>query len=374
MNSVRFMLACILLWGTTCITQAEDKIVFVRGSAARQAWEKPMQPRLDSSPLRETLTALFEGRRLAWMLDRRIDPDQMVTYTDGSAPLAEIVESMLQPLSAKAVFIGDTIIIGPGDRIQWLRTLAELQRSELQRSGLPVAKIGQLSRAVVWTWGDLAEPRQVAEFEARKLAIPLQGVDSIPYDLWGSGSLVGMTVGEAMTVIAYQYDQRLQWKSGGTAGFTPIQLPVEVSRVLPNFTLDPQIIHEDFPELHIEPQTGKAVEARGKIEDIEVLEKLVKGTLTERRKPKDGRITWRAEKYSLKVENAPVIEILKVLKQQGIPVEWNEKELKDAGVDLNQKISLEHKDATAEVLIQDLCRQAGIDSETRPQGMILKTR
>lgn len=349
---------------------AEDKVTFLRGAAARQAWEKPLQPRVEGISLRETLSALCDNRKLAWMLDRRIDPDQLVSYTESAAPLSVIVTSLLEPLHAQAILLGDTIIVGPTDSMQWLRTLAEIQRVDLQRSGLSASRISELSRPVTWRWEEASEPRKIVSEEVRRLSLDVQGLDKVPHDMWGSGSLVGLTPGEAITVIAWQYDQRLHWGPKGAASLVPIELPIEVSRVLPNFSVDRVAVAEEFPELKLEPQ-GKSVTARGRVEEIEALEHWLKGTTTDRSKKKPPRNDWRARKFTLKLENAPLVDVLDLLKKQGLPLEWDAAALSEAGIDLKQKVNLQRVDASADTLIDDLCRQAGLKSQADASRVVI---
>jgi len=349
---------------------AAEKAIFLHGAAARQAWDKPLQPRVEGLSLREVLGTLCDNRKLAWMLDRRIDPDQPVSYTAGSAPLSAIMAALVEPFHAQAILLGDTVIVGPKESIQWLRTLAELQRVDLQRSGLPAARISQLSRPVAWHWEEASEPWKIVSEEVRRLSVEVQGLDKLPYDLWGSGSLVGLTPGEAITVIAWQYDQRLHWGEKGAASLVPIVLPIAVSRVLPNFSVDRVALAEEYPELQLEPQ-GKSLTARGRVEEIEALEHWLKGATTDRSKKKPLRNDWRARKFTLKLENAPLVDVLELLKKQGLPLEWDATALAEAGIDLKQKVSLQREDATADTLIEDLCRQAGLKSQADATRVVI---
>lgn len=372
------MRAFVCFWGIALLLvatagsslRAEEKVTFLRGAAARQAWDKPLQPRVEGISLRESLGTLCDSRKLAWMLDRRIDPDQLVSYTAGSAPLSVIVTSLIEPLHAQAILLGDTVIVGPQESMQWLRTLAELQRVDLQRSGLTATRISQLSRPVTWRWEEAAEPRKVVSEEVRRLSLEVRGLDKLPYDLWGSGSLVGLTPGEAITVIAWQYDHRLHWGEKGAATLVPIELPIAVSRVLPNFSGDRAAVAQEFPDLQLEPQ-GKSLAARGRVEEIEALEHWLKGTTTDRSKKKPTRNDWRARKFTLKLENAPLVDVLELLKKQGLPLEWDAAALADAGIDLKQKVSLQREDATADTLIEDLCRQAGLKSQADATRVVI---
>lgn len=371
--TIRAFIECLVIVAAvlvSCCAAADDKATYLRGAAVQLAWEKPLQPRIEQVGVREALATLCEGRQLAWLLDRRIDPDRPVSYVAGPAPLSTVVESLLKPLDAQVVRIGDTFVVGPRDSIQWLRTLAELQRLDLLRSGLALDKISQLSRPVIWNWGDLAQPRQIVAEETRRLRLTIEEIDRVPYDLWGRGSLAGMTLGEAVTVIAWQYDCRLHWGENGAAKLVPIQYPIQVSRVLPNYSLDRDAVTEEFPNLHLEPQ-GKSLEARGRIEEIEALQRWMKGTTADRTKRKPMKNDWRSRKFTLNFENAPLIDLLKLLKQQGLPVEWDEAGFAAASVDLKQKVNLKLTDATAEVLIEDLCRQTGLKSDADSSRVVI---
>lgn len=371
MKSLFRIAALLCLWGISARAgHAAEKLVPLRGAAVRVAWDKPTQPHLEGIPVRDALSAICDGQRLAWMLDRRLNPDSIIHYTAGRVSLSEVLNRSLEPIESQAILLGDTIIVGPMRYVRGLRTLTERQRIELQQFGLPVAKVSELSRQVTWTWDDLTEPREIIRRGIERTSWKLDGLDQVPYDLWGRGALVGMTTGEAMTVILSQYDLQLRWTQNGTALVVPIEGPVEISRTLPNFSQDTQTASEQFPDLQWE-QKGSEVRVRGRVEDIDALEKWLKGTARDRTDQTPPKGNWRTRKFTLQVENAPLVDFLNQLKKQGVPVEWDESELTRSGIDLRQKINISGKGVTAEMLIRDLCQQAHLKSDSNSTGIVI---
>ncbi len=63
--------------------------------------------------------------------------------------------------------------------------------------------------------------------------------------------------------------------------------------------------------------------------------------------------------------------MLDLLKKQGLPLEWDAAALSEAGIDLKQKVNLQRVDASADTLIDDLCRQAGLKSQADATRVVI---
>ncbi len=364
------MLCFSVIWLGLSFNQsfsADQKIAFLRGAEFRRVWHHPVRGSLDPAPLRAVMQQLCQNPRLAWIIDRRMDPDQLLTCEPLEAPLSEFLPKQLKSIQADAVVLGDTIIVGPEAAIRWLRTLAEIQRTELLAQGRDAKLVQALSRPVELHWDDLSQPRILAVEVAGRAKLNLQGVESIPYDLWGSGDLVGLTPGEALTLLAWQYEMQLTWRAGGQPALSPLQTPVSVSRLvrIPEAQLDS--VKSQFAELICDPE-GKSHRVRGRVEELETLDVWLKGGAAPRVKPKPPAVDLRKRKFKLKVENAALLDILKRLKAQGIPIEWNEDTLIAAGVDVQFKLQFDLQDASIEELLSALCQPAGLQFRLTEQG------
>lgn len=346
---------------------ADQKLAFLRGAEFRRVWNNPVRGSLDPAPLHSVMQQLCLNPRLAWIIDRRLDPDQLLTCEPLEAPLSEFLPKQLKAIHADAVVLGDTVIVGPEAAIRWLRTLGEVQRAERLAQGGDPKLIQALGRPVEQHWDDLAQPRTLVMEVAERAKLELKGVESIPYDLWGSGDLVGLTTGEILTLLAWQYDLQLTWQAGGKPALVPLQTPVSVSRLIRIPDAQRDAVKSQFPELVNTPE-GKSQRVIGRVEELEALEAWLKGGTDPRGKPKPAAGDWRTRKFKLKVENAPLIDILKRLKAQGIPIEWNEEALVAADVDLKLKLQFDLQNASIQELLSALCQPAGLQFRLTEQG------
>jgi hypothetical protein len=366
-HAIRMLLLAV--WGLGLpLGSAHSAEPLIRGVEFRKAWNNPIRARLDKEPLRLALQQFCSNSRIAWVVDRRLDPDQRLSCTPtAAAPLSEFLPELLDTIHADAVVVGDTVIVGPEEQTRWLRTLAEIQRKELLTTAGSAKLVQALGRPLDLHWDDLAQPRQLAVDLARRAKVTLTGVDLIPYDLWGSGDLVGVTAGEALTVLAWQYDLQLQWQAGGKALLVPLQLPVHVSQTFPVPEARRTAAKLQFPDLASEVD-GKSVRWTGRVEELEALDRWLQGGPKPRTPLRQPAGDWRNRKYTFKVENAPLIEVLKRLQEQGIPLEWDEAALVAAGVDLRVKLQIDLKDASAAQMLSAICDPAGLKSVISARG------
>ncbi|MFO1007416.1 MAG: hypothetical protein U0929_15755 [Planctomycetaceae bacterium] len=352
-----------LALATGWIHAAEPKGL-VRGAEFRNAWNSTVSARVDERSLVQIMDQFCGSRRIAWVIDRRLDPDHHITSDLPLSPLSELLPELLKTAQAGAVTIGQSIVVGPADKLIDLRTLAELQRQELQQTRLTAGRKQTLAQTIELHWEDLTEPRQLVEQVVKRAKIDLAGAELIPYDLWRGGDLVGVTAGEALSVLAWQYDLQLKWHPDGQASLVPVVQPVQVARTFSVSESRQEAIRAQFPALTWTDE-GKSLRATGRVEDMEAVDQWLKGNspANPKPKPKNAPKDWRDRTFTLRIKNAPLGDVLTALKKQGIPLEWNEDELVKAGINMKGKIELELNQATAEELLSTLCRPAKLKYE-----------
>lgn len=347
---------------------ANDRPLLLRGAEFRKTWNSPVRAQLDREPLRQAMQQLCSTAKLAWSVDRRLDPDQGVTWTPvAAAPLSEFLPELLRTINADCVVVGDTVIVGPAESVRWLRTLAEIQRSALLAKAGSAQRVQSLGRPLDLHWADLAEPQSLVHEVAQRAKISLTGAELIPYDLWGGGDLVGLTPGEALTVLAWQYDLQLQWEVGGKASLVPLKPPVAVSRLIPVAEAKRDSARAQFPELAYLPE-GKSWRVSGRVEDLEALDLWLKGGTKPGPRPRQPASDWRTRKFTFKVENASLIDVLNGFKKQGTAIHWNEQALIDAGVDLKVPLQIDLQGASAEEFLSALCDPANLKYVITAEG------
>ncbi len=366
LNLRGWMLMVVALALVVGHVQSAEPERLVRGGEFRRAWGASVSARIDQQSLVQVLDHFCGSRRIAWVIDRRLDPDQNVSSNLPLSPLSELLPQLLSSIHAGVVAIGPSLVIGPRDKLIDLRTLVEIQRLELQHSRQTVPRKQALAQTIELHWVDLAEPRQLVEQVTQRAKIDLAGVEQIPHDQWKSGDLIGLTAGETLAVLAWQYDLQLHWQEDGRAALVPAVLP---SRITRSFTI-PETRHEavksKFPQLAWSVE-GNSFQATGRIEELESVDQWLKGntkpTPPPRPKPKQEPKDWRDRSFTLRIKHAPLRDVLAALKQQGIPLEWNEEELVAAGIDMKAKMELRLNNATSEELLSALCSSSKLKYE-----------
>lgn len=359
-----WMPAYIVILLMTGPIHAAEPPGLVRGGDFRKAWNSTVSARVDRRSLVQIMDHFCGSRRVAWVMDRRLDPDHNITSDLPLSPLSELLPELLKTAQAGAVVIGQSVIVGPADKLIDLRTLAERQRQELQQTRLAAGRKQSLAQTMELHWDDLAEPRQLVEQVVKRAKFDLAGAEQIPYDLWRGGDLIGVTVGEALTILAWQYDLQLKWQPDGQASLVPIVRPVQITRTFSVSESRREAIQSQFPALTW-AEEGKSMQATGRVEELEAVDQWIKGNSPAKPKPAPQKALkdWRERTFTLRIKNAPLGDVLTALKKQGIPLEWNEDELVKAGVNMKGKVELELNRATADELLSTLCRPANLKYE-----------
>lgn len=362
------------IWGILCVTlialvaeAAERPAPLLRGPQFHRVWDSSIKAKLDRTPLRVAMGQLCGPAKIAFILDRRLDPETPLTCELVEAPLSSFLPQILEPIEASTAVVGNTIIVGPREPIRWLRTLAVVQRTEM----LALPGVGPLAagraRAIDVHWDDLTEPARLIEELSQKGQVRLTGMEQIPYDLWGGGDLVGVTPGEGITVIAWQYGLRLKWDTATTAQLVPIELPITTAKVLPVPTAKRELARTEFPDLAWEP-AGASWRVVGRIEEIEDLERWLKGTPAPR---KIAKAPWSSKRYTFKVVDTPVLTVFKGLQSQGFPLTFDEAALTQAGITATSKLDLDVNAVTAEELVRQICQPFKLQYRMTESGVTI---
>ncbi len=346
------------LWGLSACAADSPRPV-ARGPEFHRAWESRVSASLDSTPLRRALDQFCSPHKIAYVIDRRLDPEGSVTSRSNDSPLSEFLSHLLESINADVTIVGNSVIVGPQESVQWLRTLTVGQRTEFLALPGAAPAAAAMARTVDVRWDDLTEPRGLVTDLAKRAKVSLEGVEQIPYDQWGAGDLIGVTAGEGLSVIAWQYGLRLQWVSVSSAKLVPFEGPVATSKVVTVPPTKREAAQAEFPSLTWE-MTGNSHRVIGRIEEIEALERWLKGT-SPRKPRKLAPSPWRTKRYTFKVVDTPVLSILKRLQEQGFPVIYDEAELTRAGIKATSKLDLDVQTVTADELMLKICRPFGLE-------------
>lgn len=320
--------------------------------------QKPIGITWKGRPIRDALKNLAANQRVAIWLDRRIDPSREPEFSIENTPLQQILQDVAQPLGAELGFVGPVVYIGPASTTRKLWTITELRREDLRRLTPAIRSKWSIAKAIQWP--ELATPRELLQSAADEAGCRLEGLDTIPHDLWDSANLPPMTLTERLTLILAGFDRTFQLDGeGGLIRLTDLpDRPTlqreyaprgDVSRFL-------SAVERRTPNATVQ-RNGPKVAIAGTAEDHDSISRLLRG------EPDRRTSTGPAEtRYTMNVENQPLGVVLRTLNVKAqLQVQVDE----DIQAKLFRLVSFEVKDATLEQLLQAAMREAGLAFELK---------
>lgn len=324
----------------------------------------------DGHTLRDVVKQLADSQRLSIMLDRRIDPTQSIELTSPPAPVRDIVIAVARKVEAGMSVIGNVVYVGPAGSVKKLRTLVELRNVELSKltSGAAAGKSpwrnrpASLTQRKTFHWQELDRPRDMLKQVADKYQIEIEGLDTLPHDLWAATSLPQVTAIEGLSLLLVQFGLTFEFVPNRVAiRLVPIPEQVFVERsytVLANSPVILEAARKQFTDVELE-QSGAKLIARGTVEQQAELAAWLKPGHQKPSKPADKPLSER--RFTLKQRNVAVGDVLKTFTDYGVKILHDRAQLADAGISLDQKIDIDVKDATVEELFRDLLEPLGVD-------------
>jgi|GEM_PF-1328703 len=336
---------------------------FLTGNDFQQQISRPLLVNWDLTPLQDVLNRLSQERHAAILLDRRIDPTQLIPVELQASYFDTGISELVRQFAGVAV-VADTLFIAPPETAGTLLTRVVLSEQALEsRLKQNLGRKLDLGdrHPVEWTLGD--SPQQILDRIARHYQLRIVNLDAIPHDQWGPGQIRNPNAVEALLLIATQFQLDLEWIDGNQVRLVPQVLSPTIKREHALRNLTPQQallrIRKQLPELQVTAIRGKVTVTGREEEQREV------GVLLGNRPGRTAStdltsVPLSRRRFTLKMQERPFLELLTVLEKQGIPVRRESIALEEAGIDLNTRISLELENATIERLFSDACRPLGL--------------
>ena len=345
------------------------------GTEFRREQLNPISASWDNVTLRTVLKRIGAVRKVAIVLDRRIDPDQLVQITLADQPLDSAMEDLAQRVDADVVSVGSTYYVGPVEAVSRLRTLIALRSNELFAAEREVSVRRRL--ALVQThdfyWNDLDTPTQILRQLVQKYQLEWGNESAIPHDLWASATLAEVNCFEALSLVLIQFDQTFTWEEQAQRiTLVPIPEVVEITQVyrLPESKVDTLIqrLREAESGLHYELD-GNRLQVRGTVEDQEWVRTLLNPRATARAPQASKPTSLARREFTLRVENVPVQALIEKLEQSGIEVLYDADVLKEAGIDLQERVNINIRKGSADQFFHALCDPLGLEFRFAEEGL-----
>jgi hypothetical protein len=367
------LISILFAVATACGGEPIDPHALLRGSEFVRALDQPLSIDREKVAVRELLERLQDERRVAIVLDRRIDPGRTIDARLPAMSFRSAVESIARRADAVARVVGDTLIVGPENNTGQLRTICVLRGLELDAFGDALGgRRFQLARTHTFAWDDLERPTDLVQRIAAQFDLQVAGLELVPHDLWAHGMIIEMTPTEALSWVLAQYDLTFEWTDVGKGvRIIPLSGVVAVTREHPIRRITAlealQRVNERFPELETRVD-GKTLIATGLVEQHDVIAVLARGDDPDAtpRTVKFGPLEKR--RFTLRVVRQPASAVFATLQKREVDIRIDEVALIAVNVDLEQKISLDIKQATISELLEAICEPLGatfaVDGET----------
>ena len=347
-------------------------------SAFKRALNEPLTARFDEMQLGELLKTLGNERRLAFLLDRRIDPTREVSWRTAGEPFLEVVADRLSANHASARAIGSTVFVGPEDSLKKLRTAIALRMEELDAKGEPALKQRfAVLRDHSLAWDEATEPKAVLAEINRRWGIAIHGSEELPFDLWPAGVVHHANFVEALSLVLIQYDRTFEWAKDGSVKIVPMPEKVWIERKhsIPAARRD-SLLDDIGGILNSIDHTLERdrLLVRGSIDEQEKIATALGQRPGKSTPIKGGLPPLKERAYTLTAEKVRIGDALQALREQGVTIEYDEAAFEKANIDFTQRIDLKLNKASADVFLSVLCEPLGVAYEINGVTVKLKLK
>ena len=164
-------------------------------------------------------------------------------------------------------------------------------------------------------------------------------------------------------LVATQFGLELEWVSPDEIRFLPEARSPTIQRHHRPTKWDVNTAAEQmtsrFPDATIVPQ-GRSLIVAATVEEHEQMAVLLGEKPPRRALRNESAGKLSLQRFTLRVESAPVIQLFRTLQKQGLDVRFDEQNLTSSGIDLSTKVTLNLKDATIEQLLDQACDPVGL--------------
>ena len=209
-HATLFLLCCVFLTklGFSDESRLKTGKALEKNLSANIEWDSVQ------APLGDQLRNLQQQAEVAILLDRRIDPTQLITVKTESAPRVQVLNRISGTISEGAFCVTEHFaFVGRGDAVHRLPILIarnnDLANSLRKNTNAKVSR--SLTVSLDPSWEFLDEPRLILQRLAKSAGLTIANVEAVPHDVWAERRLPKMTFVEASTMILNQFDLTLKF-------------------------------------------------------------------------------------------------------------------------------------------------------------------
>ncbi len=332
----------------------------------RQELDRPFSGSWSSIEFRQLLKEVAADRRISIILDRRLDPSVEAPIDVNNVSLRTGLTGIARQVNGDATIPENIVFLGPKSATKRLRTLIELRELDLQSKefSVPKSRRSELLQRKTFESKDLDSPLEILEKFAQQVPVSISNGQLIPYDLWAGMVLPDVTIVEAVSVVLIQFDLTFRWIDKGAAiELIPIPDVVALERKHHSKQKPSDVINEvreRFPQLEAEVWKTE-ISVKGLLEEHEAVAAFLRGDRVNSPIKIEPPQPLQKQLFTLKAERVPLSTLLKKLEESAINFDYDSDELNEAGVDLEQKVQIDVKKASAKEFFKLLFDPAGLE-------------
>lgn len=143
------------------------------------------------------------------IVDRRLDPDQLVTLTARGESVGEVLTRVAASIGASVDPLESSIRLVPAGAAG-LASQAERDTTVRMRRH-PARARAALAEQQPWRWPAGARPRELVAAAAAEAGVTVTGLDQVPHDHFPAADLPPLSLTERLDLVLAHFDQRVVW-------------------------------------------------------------------------------------------------------------------------------------------------------------------
>jgi hypothetical protein len=203
--------ASTLAWGGSAA--AADDVHWATGAVMQRRLADEVNIQWANNPLRQAIEHLSRVKRVAILIDRRVDPGQRLEITLSGVPLEAALRTIASRAGLGVSRLGNVVYLGPAPVAKRLPAVAAAMQEDVR--GLPPSMQRKYRQSKRLAWEDLATPRDLLTELGRGAGLTIDGLQQMPHDLWAAADLPPISLVDRLTLVAIQFDLAFKITDGG---------------------------------------------------------------------------------------------------------------------------------------------------------------
>lgn len=339
--------------------RAAEQIQWLTGEPLEKALTQKAGVTWSNVPLRQSLTRFCESKKLAFVLDRRIDPDRKFDLTVEDAPLEEVLLRIASRLDLGWAMVGPVSYFGPKPTAQSIRTVAALRAQEAAK--LPPTVRATWGQPRPLKWPDATAPKDLLTTLARENKFEIKGLDQVPHDLWAAADWPGLNVASRLTLILAQFDLSFEIAADG-ASISLVKFPADAKiEIAYNVPGSAEEIASGLKQnsllaaAEINP-TGNKIVVRARQEDHDAIKELLARRPVKRTNVRENT----KDVYTLKVTLAADKLLDQLAKKLSLELKIDHDAIAAKGLSLSKEVQLDVKQVNIDQLLRAVLDPVGL--------------